>query len=136
MPKSLTRLAATSSWVDSGFEAQSTRSAPPALRVRARLAVSAVTCRQADIRIPASGFSFANRSRIARSTGMSRSAHSTRFRPASASDRSLTSPCTGAAATVANSGTPLQDRESVVSGPSERRTGFPAWQAIVSGWKA
>ena len=66
MPKSFTRLAATSSWVDSGFEAQRTRSAPPAFRVRARLAVSAVTCRQADIRIPASGFSLANRSRIAR----------------------------------------------------------------------
>ena len=43
-------------------------------RVRARLAVSAVTCRQADIRKPASGFSISNRSRMARSTGMSRSA--------------------------------------------------------------
>src|ERR1700760_578620 len=46
MLKSCTRLAATSSWVDSGLDATRTRSAPPAWRVRARLAVSAVTCRQ------------------------------------------------------------------------------------------
>src|SRR5438094_248880 len=63
MPKSLTRLAATSSWVESGLEAISTRSAPPACSVRARLAVSAVTCRQADIFSPASGFSLAKRAR-------------------------------------------------------------------------
>ena len=105
MPSCLTRVAATSSCVDSGFDAHKSRSAPPALSVLARLAVSAVTCRQADILIPASGFSLSKRSRIARSTGMSRSAQSTRFRPASASDRSFTSPLLGAA-TVANAMSP------------------------------
>ena len=91
MPKSWTRLAATSSWVLSGLEAISTRSAPPALRVRARLAVSAVTCRQADRRRPASGFSLAKRSRMRASTGMSLSAQRMRFLPCGASDRSATS---------------------------------------------
>ena len=71
MPKSLTRLAATSSWVESGLEAISMTSAPPACKVRTRLAVSAVTCRQADIRNPLSGFSLANRSRMRASTGIS-----------------------------------------------------------------
>src|SRR5271166_2382488 len=99
-------LAATSSWVDSGLDAQSTRSAPPALRVRARLAVSAVTCRQADILIPASGFSVANRSRMARKTGMSRSAHSIRCLPTAASEKSFTSPLCAFAVTIANSGSP------------------------------
>ena len=47
--------AATSSWVESGFEEQRTASAPPAARVRIRFAVSAVTCRQALIFQPASG---------------------------------------------------------------------------------
>ena len=48
----LDQAAATSSWVESGLEAQSAGSAPPALSVRARLAVSAVTCRQAARRTP------------------------------------------------------------------------------------
>ena len=91
MPKSCTRLAATSSWVLSGLEAIRTRSAPPAWRVRARLAVSAVTCRQADMRRPASGFSLAKRSRMRASTGMSPSAQRMRFLPCGASLRSLTS---------------------------------------------
>ena len=56
---------------ESGLDAISTRSAPPAWSVRARLAVSAVTCRQADMRRPLSGFSFAKRSRMRASTGMS-----------------------------------------------------------------
>ena len=47
IPSSTTSEAATSSWVDSGFEAQMSTSAPPALSVRRRLAVSVVTCRQA-----------------------------------------------------------------------------------------
>jgi len=68
------------------------------------LAVSAVTCRQADILIPASGFSVANRSRMARKTGMSRSAHSIRCLPAAASEKSFTSPLCAFAVTVANSG--------------------------------
>jgi hypothetical protein len=50
MSYSSTSAAATSSCVDSGFDAQSTTSAPPALRVRARFAVSVVTCRQAEMR--------------------------------------------------------------------------------------
>ncbi len=44
--------AATSSCVDSGFEAHSTTSAPPSRRQMARFAVSAVTCRQAETRMP------------------------------------------------------------------------------------
>jgi len=43
-----------------GLEAQRATSAPPALRVSIRLAVSVVTCRQADKRRPRSGFSLAN----------------------------------------------------------------------------
>ena len=91
MPWSRTRCAAAASCVDSGFEAHSTTSAPPALSVTARLAVSVVTCRQALRRRPLRGRSFANRSRISLSTGIERSAHSTRRRPSSASARSFTS---------------------------------------------
>src|SRR5215213_11912047 len=47
----------------------------------AKLAVSAVTCRQAAIRRPFSGRSFAKRSRSSRSTGISFSAQSIRLRP-------------------------------------------------------
>src|SRR5213082_1691020 len=90
-PKSWTRLAATSSWVESGLEAMRTRSAPPAWRVRARLAVSAVTCRQAAIFSPASGLSLAKRSRMRARTGMSWSAQRMRFLPWGASLASLTS---------------------------------------------
>src|SRR5579885_276430 len=90
-PKSCTRLAATSSWVLRGLEAMRTTSAPPAWRVRARLAVSAVTCRQADMRRPARGLSRPKRSRMRASTGMSPSAHRMRFLPAGARRRSLTS---------------------------------------------
>ena len=50
MSYSWTSAAATSSCVDSGFDAQSTTSAPPAFSVRARFAVSVVTCRHAEIR--------------------------------------------------------------------------------------
>src|SRR3989338_3402056 len=91
MPWSRTRWAATSSCVDSGLDAHSTTSAPPALSVTARLAVSEVTCRHAAMRRPLSGCSLANRARIRRSTGIERSAHSVRRRPSSASARSLTS---------------------------------------------
>ena len=55
MPWSRTSAAATSSCVESGLEATSTTSAPPALSVRTRFAVSVVTCRHADTRRPASG---------------------------------------------------------------------------------
>src|SRR5215468_4360889 len=96
IPWSTTRAAATSSWVESGLLAQSTRSAPPAFRAMARLAVSAVTCRHAAIRIPFSGFCFANRSRIWCTTGIERPDHSMRPRPFSASARFFTSLGTGA----------------------------------------
>src|SRR5437763_6067782 len=91
MSYSSTSAAATSSWVDSGLEAQSTTSAPPAFRVRARFAVSVVTCRQAEIRYPESGCSLSKRSRMAASTGIWRSAHSMRRTPSGASARSFTS---------------------------------------------
>src|SRR3954453_22431763 len=88
---SATRAAATSSCVESGFEAQRTTSAPPAFRVRIRFAVSVVTCRQAETRKPLSGCSVSNRCRIAASTGICRSAHSILRTPSSASARSFTS---------------------------------------------
>jgi hypothetical protein len=50
MSYSSTSAAAVSSWVESGFEAQRTTSAPPALSVRARFAVSVVTWRHAEMR--------------------------------------------------------------------------------------
>src|SRR5262249_31403323 len=50
--------------------------------------------RHAAIFMPRSGRSLANRERIARSTGMLRSAHSMRRRPSRARPRSLTSPAT------------------------------------------
>ena len=79
------------SWVDKGFDAQRTTCAPPALSVLIRLAVSVVTCKQAAIRTPFRGFSFANRSRINRRTGILLSAHSILFLPADASRISFTS---------------------------------------------
>src|SRR5215211_606288 len=91
MPWCWTRAAAVSSWVDSGLEAHSTTLAPPALRVRIRLAVSVVTCRQAATFRPSRGRSFSKRARMSRSTGMCRSAHSMRRRPSSARARSVTS---------------------------------------------
>ena len=91
MPYSSTSAAATSSCVDSGFDAQRTTSAPPAWSVRARFAVSVVTCRHAEIRCPASGCSRSKRSRIAASTGICRSAHAIRRTPSAASARSFTS---------------------------------------------
>ena len=47
MPLCSQSAAATSSWVDSGFDAQSATSAPPAASVSIRFAVSVVTCRHA-----------------------------------------------------------------------------------------
>src|SRR5436190_21206983 len=91
MSYSSTSAAATSSCVESGFEAHSTTSAPPACNVRMRLAVSVVTCRHAAIRYPASGCSRSKRSRIAASTGICRSAHSIRRFPSPARARSFTS---------------------------------------------
>src|SRR6476619_7606762 len=91
MPYSSTSAAATSSCVESGFDAQRTTSAPPAESVRARFAVSVVTCRYAEKRCPASGCSRSKRSRIAASTGICRSAHAILRTPSGASARSFTS---------------------------------------------
>src|SRR5262252_5915089 len=98
MPKSATSEAATSSCVLSGFEPHRNTCAPPACSVRARFAVSVVTCRQAPMRRPLSGRSFAKRARIARSTGMWRSAHSMRALPSFASFMSFTWPAVSAGA--------------------------------------
>src|SRR6187431_82408 len=86
-----TSAAATSSCVESGFDAHRTTSAPPAASVRARFAVSVVTCRHAEMRCPASGCSRSKRSRIAASTGICRSAQAIRRTPSGASARSFTS---------------------------------------------
>src|SRR5271170_1609113 len=91
MPWSRTRLAETSSWVESGFEAQSTTSAPPSRRQMARFAVSAVTCRHAEMRMPLRGWFLMNSLRIICSTFMDWFAHSMRFLPSSASSRLLMS---------------------------------------------
>src|SRR5450759_3773913 len=56
-----------------------------------RPAVSVVTCRQAPMRTPSSGFSFSKRSRMALSTGMCMSAHSMRSTPWAARPISLMS---------------------------------------------
>ncbi|MBA7701217.1 hypothetical protein ES703_109950 [subsurface metagenome] len=87
----LTKLAATSSWVDNGFEAHRVTTAPPALRVLIKLAVSAVTCKQAPILIPFNGFLLKNSSFICESTGMKLSAHSILSFPFSESSMSFTS---------------------------------------------
>src|SRR5215813_1177174 len=91
MPWEWASAAATASLVESGFEAQSAMSAPPALRVSIRLAVSEVTCRQALTRMPCSGRSSSKRLRIMSSTGISRAAHSMRSSPALARSGFLTS---------------------------------------------
>src|SRR5437867_488992 len=91
MSCSRTSAAAVSSWVESGFEAQSASWAPPALRVSIRTAVSVVTCRHAPRRMPLSGCSRVKRSRTCRRTGIDCSAHSILSRPSGASERFLTS---------------------------------------------
>src|SRR5579863_5386718 len=91
MPWSRTRLAETSSWVESGFEAHNTTSAPPSRRQIARFAVSAVTCRQAEMRMPFNGWFLMNSLRIICSTFMDWFAHSMRFLPSSASSTLLIS---------------------------------------------
>src|SRR5829696_2836826 len=86
-----TSAAATSSCVSSGLAAHNATSAPPAISVRTRFAVSVVTCRHIPTRQPSSGRSRANRSRIDRSTGIWASAQAMRASPASARPRSATS---------------------------------------------
>src|SRR5258706_8795875 len=91
MPSCPTREDATSSCVDSGLLLHRRSSAPTAASVRARLAVSEVTCRQAARRRPRSGFSRLNRSRMLRTTGIWASAQRMRVRPLPASPLSFTS---------------------------------------------
>jgi len=92
MLKSLMSDAVTSSWVLKGFEAQTTTSAPPSRRVIARLAVSVVTCRQAETFKPSSGRSVMKRLRMSLRTGIHCAAHSMRAFPLGARPRSLASP--------------------------------------------
>src|SRR2546427_4634849 len=117
MPYLCPRAVASSSWVESGFEAQSAISAPPSFSVSMRFAVSVVTCRQAAIRFPLSGRSRANRARIWRSTGISRSDHSIRFTPCSASLGSLT--CPWALIVAVSLGVTLQVLHAVEELPAE-----------------
>src|SRR5208282_6142559 len=92
--------AATSSCVESGFDAQSTMSAPPSRNAIIKLAVSLVTCRQAETRSPFSGCSFANRLRMDCNTGICCAAHSILRLPASASPMSFTSPFLSSAVAI------------------------------------
>src|SRR5438445_6327565 len=87
-------LAATSSCVESGFDAHRTTSAPPSRRQMARFAVSAVTCRQAEMRMPCSGWFLMNSLRMICRTFMDWLAHSIRFLPSSANSSPLISHCT------------------------------------------
>jgi hypothetical protein len=67
---SFTMAAATSSCVLNGFEAQMATSAPPAFNTRIKLAVSAVTCKQAETLCPFKGLSFSNLFSIEARTGI------------------------------------------------------------------
>ncbi len=67
--------------MDSGLEAQSTTSAPPSRSVIARLAVSAVTCRQAEMRMPFSGWLLMKSLRMICRTFIDWLAQSMRFLP-------------------------------------------------------
>ena len=71
-------------------------SAPPSRRQMPRFAVSAVTCRQADTRMPFKGWFLMNSLRIICSTFMDWFAHSMRFFPKSASSTFLISQFTAA----------------------------------------
>src|SRR5258707_13222999 len=97
MPWSRTRLAETSSCVESGFDAQRTTSAPPSRRQIARFAVSAVTCRQAEMRMPFKGWFLMNSLRMICSTFIDWLAQSMRFLPRSASSKLLMSQFRGVA---------------------------------------
>src|SRR5499427_7519755 len=91
---SRTSEAETSSWVESGLEAQRATSAPPSRKQIARLAVSAVTCRQAETRTPFSGWFLMNSLRIICRTFIDWLAQSIRFFPRSAASIFLMSQVT------------------------------------------
>ena len=99
--------------MDSGFEAQSTTSAPPSRRQMARFAVSAVTCRQAEMRMPFSGWFLMNSLRMICSTFMDWFAHSMRFLPRSASSMFLMSQFTAAVDMLLLSGASLMRRKKL-----------------------
>ena len=65
---------------------------PPSRNVKAKFAVSEVTCKHADMRRPSNGRSLANRFLMSSRTGMSLAAHSILDTPWSARFKSLTSP--------------------------------------------
>src|SRR5208283_1611005 len=100
MEKSRFNDAATSSCVESGFDAQRTMSAPPSRKAIIRLAVSLVTWRQAETRRPFSGCSLMKRLRMDCSTGICCNAHSILRLPASASPISFTSPFLSSAVAI------------------------------------
>ena len=77
--------------MDKGLDAHNEKSAPPAFKVKAKFAVSEVTCKHPEILVPASGFSFANLSFINCKTGISLPAHSAFFLPWSAKPKSFIS---------------------------------------------
>src|SRR3954447_20328576 len=83
--------AATSSCVESGFDAHRATRAPPAVNARTRFAVSAVTCSDAAMRTPSSGRSRSNRARTPASTGIWVAAQAIRPSPADAREGSLIS---------------------------------------------
>ena len=91
MPQYLTRAAATSSWVERGFEAARTASAPPSFIAIQSAAVSLGTWTHAVSLKPSKGFSFLNLSVIFAKTGISFCAHSIFFFPCSAKFMSLIS---------------------------------------------
>src|ERR1700682_6373523 len=91
IPCSEASAAATASLVERGLEPHKATSAPPALRVSIRFAVSLVTCRQAATLSPLSGSCFSKRARIRVRTGISRAAQSMRSCPWGARLRSFTS---------------------------------------------
>src|SRR5262249_4451282 len=135
MPCSAIRAAAASSCVESGLLAQSTRSAPPALSVMARLAVSVVICRQADMRMPLRGCSRWNRSRMSASTGMSLAAQRMRALPWGARLRSLTSPATPVVVVTVCCSLPAMGKNGAAD--SRARRGHGAydvnWHGCVAG---
>src|SRR5215469_17379875 len=95
-----------SSWVDSGFDAARWTRAPPAVRVRMRTAVSAVTCRQQAIVRPANGCWRAKSARSMPRTGIARSAQAIPGWPVRASPGSAMSDVAAPARGAGSGGRP------------------------------
>src|SRR3989344_6155291 len=79
--KYFTKAAATSSCVERGLEAQRPIIAPDSFRAIIKLAVSAVTCKQAPMVAFLNGFDFLKLKAILESTGISFFAHSILISP-------------------------------------------------------